>query len=214
MKTRPTGASGALPALFAASAFAWVASACGNVTVGGFTEVDVTVSGNDTTAPGAPLGSAAFSILPFPSGSNQPEGEMELDMSLDLVSEAGSAIRLGDDEIRVKVDLEGQSRAEAVKGQLVEATRYTELRITFRNIKVEVSGGLVIGGDSIMGEVHVEIQDTALVVPRALNLDAKAGDRVALTVDLNAPAWLEALDPDSLTIDEAVFANLIDVVIQ
>jgi len=195
-------------------------AACGNVTAGGFAEVAVAVSGDATQSAPAPAppttGGPQASLLflsPFPAaGENDPEGEIEVDFTLALVAASGGVVALGTDDLRVKVDLEGVNEAEVVRA-MVPADRYSALRISFTKIHVDVSRGLVIGGQEIVGSVEVELEGD-LVVSRPLDLTATEGATVEMLVDLNTPAWLEALDPETLTVDPAVFANLIAVAVR
>jgi hypothetical protein len=208
----------------AAATLAWASAACGNVTVGGFTEVTVDVSGNAPTAAPSPqpallAGAAGLSTspsagpLPTSHEEEEAEGEVEVDFTLALLSESGDVVPLGRDDIRIKLDLQGVDEAEAVK-ELVPTAHYTELRITFTHIKVEVHAGLVIDGQEITGEIEVELEDPELVVGRPVDLEAIEGSRVELLVDLNTPAWLGAVDPATRTIDASVFAGLIDLVVR
>ena len=205
----------------AAAGFAWLATACGNVTVGGFTNVAVAVSGDSPDAAPAPQPSvlasglgpsavAAAGALPTSHEAEEAEGEVEVDLTLTLVSESGRVVSLGRDDIRIRLDLQGANEAETVD-ELVPAARYTGLRVTFTHIQVEVSQGLVVDGQPVVGEVHVELEDPELVVARPLDLDATPGGRVELLVDLNTPAWLAAVDPELKTVDASVFAALVDV---
>jgi hypothetical protein len=197
-----------------------VAGGCGNVTVGGYTEVNVNVSGD---AP-APAPTARAAVLDAPAASSplraegEAEGEVEVDFQLFLISETGRSVQLGpgQDDIRVRIDIQGSTEAEPVKNQLIDAGRYTQLQIVFKKIQVEVSGGLVIDGQTVTGEVDVELSGTDLLVARPLDLVAVDGSTVNIVVDLNAQSWLAAVDPNTqpYTINEDVFAGLVDVVIQ
>jgi hypothetical protein len=210
--------------LLAAAGIGWALAACGNVTVGGFTRVTVDVSGDAADPLPQPAVLAAVSgfastspaasaerPLPAPDEAEEPEGEVEIDVRLVLVADDGSSVALGRDDIRIKLDLQGVDEAEAVN-DLVPAARYTELRISFTHIQVEVEGGLVVDGQPITGELHVELEDPELLVSRPLDIEAVEGTRVELLVDLNAPDWVRAVDPATRTIDAMVFAGLIDVV--
>ena len=199
------------------------ATGCGNLTAGGFGDVVVEVSGDSDPAasPASPAASAmpvsAFGSGPAAasgpstsSGGNQPEGEVEVELDLFLVSDAGVATQLNGDRVRVRVDLRGRSEAEVVQ-TLVEATGYSELRMVFTEIRADVESGLIIGGLPVLGEVRVELDDIELAVSRPLGLVIGGGQRVSLLIDLNAAAWLEAVDPLTKTVDAAVFADLIAV---
>lgn len=205
-----------------------VASAgCGNVTVGGYSEVSVNVSGDaPAPTPTAPAPAPQMAVAPMaavrtPAASSplraegEAEGEIEADFRLFLVSETGESIELGSgDDIRVKIDVQGSTEAKPIENQLIPAGRYTELRIVFTKIQVEVSQGLVIEGQEITGEVDVELSGSDLPVTRPLDLVAVDGSMVTMRVDLNAQSWLTAVDPATQTINEDVFAGLVDVVVQ
>jgi hypothetical protein len=206
-------------------ALLWLAlwlNACGNVTVGGFGDVTVAVSGDEPDPAPQPAPQMALAsptpqqerAAPLASPlltSHQVEGHVELDFMLFLVSETGSTLRLGEDLIEVRVDVRGEADIEAVDRQLVTATRYDEMQIVFTDIRAEVEG-LVIDG-ILVPEVRVELDDVSLLVVRPLDLDVAPGESVTLTIELNSLAWLQAVDPILGTVDEMVFASLIDLVI-
>jgi hypothetical protein len=192
--------------------------ACGNLTVGGFGEATVAVSGDAPDPTPAPTPTPRMSVQPssappsLTSHQTQLEGHVEVKFSLYMVAEGGDALQLGEDELEVSVDLRGESEAEPVDAQLIPATRYIELQMVFTDIRAEVEG-LMVGGTPI-AEIHVELDDVTLPVTRPLDLEVAPGESVRLVVDLNSLAWLEAVDPVNLTVDGAVFASLLDVSIQ
>jgi hypothetical protein len=199
------------------------ATACGNLTAGGFGEATVAVSGDASEPAPASQVTPQMSAQPTAEGSTRPYpsshdgelvGDVEVEFALFLVAEDGDALRLGSNAMRVAVDLVGDTEADAVDRQRVPATSYTELRIVFTDIDVEVESGLIIDGIPIVGLVEVEIEDVTLLVTRQIDLDVDMEESVELVIDLNAPAWLAALDPLTLTVDEAVFASLIDVAVR
>jgi hypothetical protein len=77
---------------------------------------------------------------------------------------------MSEDQIRIRVDVQGRQELD-VAVQAVPATLYTQIRIIFTDIRVEVASGLIIDGVPVVGEVEVELKDVALVVTRPLNLD-------------------------------------------
>ncbi len=193
-------------------------AACGNLTGGGIGEATLSVTGDVPPPIPAPQSSLAAAEGPVARTSHEPdeadeaEGSVHVRFLVSLVSESGSEVGLGEEEIEVEVDLQGADDPDVVT-DLVPAVRYTELRIVFTEIKVEVEGGLVINGVPVLGELHVELEDVALLVTRPIDLDVGHGDAVSLLVDLNAPAWLAAVDPVTRSINQDVFADLVNVVI-
>lgn len=197
------------------------AGACGNLTPGGIIVGEATVAVTGDVPPPIPtpqpsLIAGGEPIAPTShegiDEADEAEGQVHVRFMVSLVSESGSETRLGDEEIEVQVDLQGADEPPVVT-QLVPAVRYTELRLVFTEVKAELDVGSVINGQPVDGEVRVELEDVSLLVTRPIDLDVTGGQQVRLVVDLNAPAWLTAVDPVLLTIDQAVFADLINVVI-
>jgi hypothetical protein len=200
------------------------AAACGNLTVGGFGEASVSVSGVAPEDAPQPI-SASASPAPRMSMQSEPpsgaivaslvdddiEGHIEIQFSLSLIDESGGVVQLGDDELQVNVDLRGDVEAEPVDRQLIPAVRYVELRVVFHEIEVEVQG-LVIDGQ-VVPTVDIDIDEPTLVVTRSVDLNVQGGDRVSLLVDLNSLTWLQFVNPLTGLIDGTEFASLIDVAV-
>lgn len=201
-----------------ALATALAAGGCGNLTVGGFGEVTVAVASDASEPAPGPSAAPRMALLEsVPStsparSSHEVEGHVEADFMLFLVSEGGAPLRLGTDMIEVRVELGALGELDAVDAQPVPATRYRELQIVFTDIRAEVQG-LVVGGVEVP-EVRVELDDVSLLVTRPINVDVPDGGAVELLVDLNALAWIQAVDPVLLTVDEQVFADLVSVVVR
>jgi len=199
--------------------------ACGNVTAGGVTgEATVLVSG-DADSGGSPLAGAArsASTLTFSEGpartddggnsgpsADEAEGEIEAEFGLLLIDAGGSSIQLTDADVRIRVDVQGREEVVAVR-RTVPALVYQELRVVFTDMKIEIESGLVIGGEPVLGELKVELEDETLVVSRNIDLLVGDGDTVELLVDLNAKEWLLAVDPLLRTVAEDIVANAISV---
>ncbi len=66
----------------------------------------------------------------------------------------------------------------------------------------------------VVGEVRVEIEDLTLLVERAIDFEIRGGDLVEMVVDLNTPAWLQAVDPTTGLVDESFVQNLVAVVVR
>ena len=143
-----------------------------------------------------------------------PEGQIEADFFVYLVTADGSSVSLSENPIEIRLDVKGEQEADAVDRRTVPATLYTEFRMVFTDIKVEVASGLIINGVPVAGEVRVELKDTALTVTRPLNLDIGDGDSVFLQMDLNANTWLQAVDPVSRVIAEEAFGDAVSVGVQ
>lgn len=191
------------------AALALMSAACGNLTAGGVGEASVSMSG-DASEDGA---SPQMAIMSGPAATDHldddPEGEVEADLSVFLVAADGELVPITDGEVRVRVDLQGVEQPE-IGTQMVGATTYTGLRIVFTEIEAEVDAGLIIGGVPVTGPIDVEIEGV-LTIDRPIEVEIADGERVELLIDLNADSWLQAVDPVTLTVDAQVFADLVSV---
>lgn len=186
---------------------------CGNLTAGGLTgEAAVTVSG-DAPDPTAASPAAVASWPALQEGEEEPEGEIEAEFRLFLDDADGGSVALSEDPLRVRVDVRGRRQEDAVDA-VVPSARYTDLRIVFSHIEIEVESGLIIDGVPVVGDLEVELEGGTLTVTRPLDLDIGDGERVDLLVDLNAEAWITAADPDLRKVAEEVFAQAITVTVR
>lgn len=206
-------------------------AACGNLTAGGLTgEATVVVSGDADTLSAAAAASAQPALAstnpfgPSPAGvperastgpalsAEEAEGEIQVKFLAYLVAEGGATTQLGTEEIQVKVDIHGRNEMDVVDRQRIPVGRYTEFRLIFTEAHAEVDG-LVVNGVSVP-EVDVDLQNLSLLVSRAIDLNVTQGMQAELVVDLNSLSWLDAVDPDTGVVDEAIFQGLVNVVIR
>lgn len=196
-----------------ASAFA----ACGNLTVGGQEgEVEVTVSGDapEGAASGAAQGAwGDAAAVARQDDDDEPEGEIEVEFQLFLVTEGGRSVRLTDQDLRVRVDVRGQQEADVLR-RTVDATDYAELQVVFTDIEVEVESGLIVDGVPIVGEIDVELEDGSVTVARPIDLTVPEGGTVQLLIDLNTTTWIRAVDPDLRRVAQAIFRDAIRIVVR
>lgn len=189
-------------------------AACGNLTAGGLSEAEVTVSGDapePAAAPVAGTGADAPSQQEEDDDdADEAEGEIEADFLIFLQRPDGSEVPLTDQEIQVDVDVQGQREVVAVE-RTIPAGRYTGLRLHFSEIEVQIDAGLVIDGVPITGLVSVDVEVEGVEVNRVLSLDLEDGDRVAFLLDMNAKSWLTAVDPLTLEVAAQAFADAIVV---
>jgi secreted protein with Ig-like and vWFA domain len=188
-------------------------SACGNLTAGGRTgDATVTVSGDGFDALAAPQSMVGpHTTPPLRMSGNGPKGEVQAEFFISLVTATGASVSLSEDPIRIRLDVEGLQKVDAVDRQIIPAMLYTEIQIVFTDIRVDVTEGLIINGVPVVGEVRVELKDTALTVTRPLTLDVEDGESVFLLLDLNANTWLQAVDPVLKVIAEEVFGDAVSV---
>ncbi len=213
---RETGALRNGTATLTALASCVLLFACGNLTAGGGTATaSLTVSGDAFDGIAALQSVVGLDLAP-PSrmSSETPDGEVRADFFIFLETADGSSTSLSEDQIQVRLDVQGRQEVDAVDSMVIPAAHYTQIRIVFTDIRVDVKDGLFIDGDTVLGEVRVELKDTALAVTRPLNVDIRDGESVFLLMDLNANTWLQAVDPLLRVIDEAAFGDAVSVAVQ
>ena len=197
-----------------ALATATVVTGCGNLTAGGIGEARVVVSADaEDPPPSSSWVQAATAEVDLPGplrSGDQPEGQLEAKMLLALVTDDGEIVPLSDDEVEVSVDLEGVEQDEIPPREL-PADVYTDLRIVFLQIEVQVDAGLVIDGVEVTGPIDIDLESDSLVVLKPLGLSLDDQESVEILVDLNASSWLQAVDPTTSSVDATVFADLITV---
>jgi hypothetical protein len=192
----------------------------GNVTAGGFGEVQVTVSGDAPTSHTVSLAGAGRAgsapgdspVVAFDhEDDDPPEGKLEIEFLLYLLRADGSAVEVSDKEIEVELDLAGFVERDVVHA-LVPAERYVGIRILFTELEVEVDRGVIIDGVVITGPIEVELEDDEIIeVERAVDLHVLEGGVVEVLLDMNARIWLAAIDPDLRRVAERVVAEAIRV---
>ncbi len=195
-----------------------VFAACGNLTAGGFSEAEVSISGDAMDPAIAPATIGRMPRLAAQEDEDdddddddeEAEGELEAYLELFLESEVGERVPLTDSEIEVEVDLQGANEF-STGTRSVPADRYTALYARFTDVEVEIEGGLVVDGQVITGRVDVEFEAEALEVILPVDLRLDDGDRVEFLLDLNAQNWLSSVDPDLQVVAETFFANAIQV---
>lgn len=189
----------------------------GNITAGGFGEVQVIVSGDADDEPASVAvsqdprtGSMAASIALY-DDDDEPEGKLEIEFLASLIRSDGEMIPVDDKEIEVEVDLAGFFEADAVRATL-PAGRYVALQIEFTEIEVEVERGVIVDGVEITGPIEVELEDDeSILVQRELDALLVDGGRLDILLDMNARTWLRAIDPDLRNVAQQVFAEAISV---
>lgn len=184
-------------------------AACGNLTAGGVGEAAVAMSGDAPDEGASPQMAVVDGPASTDHDDDDPEGELEADLTVFLVSSGGETLTLTDGEVRVRVDLQGVDEP-TIGSRVVAAGTYTSLRIVFTEIEVEVDAGLVIGGVEIVGPIDVEFEGV-LTVDRAIDVTIDDGESAELLIDLNAESWLQAVDPLTLAVDAEVVADLVAV---
>lgn len=186
------------------------APGCGKeLVVGGQKHVDTRSTG-DGTPEGSASMAPAFDRSPAggPSlAAARAQGTITFNAKVELLRADGQAVALGSAQpATVKID--GSDTVTVVSGDVPAAT-YTAVRVTFSSVNANVTGGLVIGGVSLTGNVTVGTGE-AIVVERAVNLGSPEAS-VRLLIDLDASAWLSAANPATRVVASSVFQSAVKI---
>lgn len=179
--------------------------ACGGEAVaGGQRDVDVKATGD---GPGAAPARVPGGALPSSAAAAAVQGTVTFTSDVRLVDGGTATVGRG---TAVVVRADGGDTARIVRGP-VPAGGYASVRLVFREVDANVTGGLVIGGVAFTGSAEVDIAPgDSLVVERAVAVPLGDAD-VELLVDLNAATWLAATNPATRRVAAAVFAAAVQV---
>jgi hypothetical protein len=178
-----------------------IAACGGNVTSGGFGEVEVLLSSDQveelTQGALASLGVAA-------ADSNGLRGTLTVTVRSFIRSGRGVWIEVTNGPQQVVVPLEDPAPVQVARIDLFEGS-YDAVRTHFGRIRVQVQQGLSVGGEPVTGEVEVELGlDGALLVElRPLRVARR--ERLSVLLEMNARRWLPLLDRERRLVEEVDF---------
>jgi hypothetical protein len=200
---------------FLALLLIFLLTGCGDLTSGGYGEVEVSVVSDPILigAEGVPLNAlnsgemaaylAAYSSVPL-AGSPADGFERSNQLS-DAESAAEGTVRL-----RTRVFLRRGARGwievtpgireisltlhEGEEGHLsttrIPAGSYDGVRVDFRFVQAEVDEGLLIQGDTIRGPVSVSIPADGLAVFFPIRVNVSSDARTSILLEIRAQEWL------------------------
>lgn len=184
-------------------------SGCGRELVGGGArDVDARATG-DGTAGGSP--SLAPSRAVAPGGgpvfqTNGVSGTITFDARVSLVR--GSTATPLNGTATSTVSANGHDTVLVVSGR-VDEVEYPVARVVFTRVTANVTGGLVIGGVGLTGQVDVGIAPgDSVVVEMPVDL-GDPDDDATLLIDLDASAWLFAANPVTRIVSATAFRNAV-----
>jgi len=194
--------------------------ACGELTSGGFGETEVYATADDDPESDALARSSAPRLqgaAPPAPGANSAavlalEGSLETRLQVFLRTDASASwVEITDGPVDLTLDLDGEPDESAGENQ-VSAGSYSHVRVVFHRVEALVTGGLVVEGVPITGEVGVELgSGGTLTVERDVDVEVVADGSLELLVDLNASVWLPAASLVTRTVAGAVFQGAVHV---
>jgi hypothetical protein len=206
---------------------AWIAvllCGCGDLTAGGFGEVEVYANADESsTSSSAPsrtsgpqrtddLWRAAGELGGPAAAVSAAEGLLTAQMRVYLQSDATGQWTEVTEGIRdLTLDLRGHTERR-VGIKFVESGRYTRFRVVFSRVQAVVIGGLVVGGVPISGEVNVDLgAQSSLTAEREVLIEVERDGALDVVMDLNASTWLASLSVVTLTVPGAALAEAVAV---
>jgi hypothetical protein len=187
--------------------------ACGSSTGAGGDDgpvMEVAARGDDAPAASVSPGGGA------PSYSHTTtRGSVEFRARVYVHSGAGSWVELTDNAFhRTAVDAGGHGASQVIAGSRVDAGTYGRVRVVFKDVNADVTGGVTVGGAALNGEVSLDLAaGDSVVVERAVTAQASAGFTTQLLVNLNADAWLNRVNLATRTVSAADFASAVGVTV-
>jgi hypothetical protein len=196
---------------------------CGNLTAGGYEDVEVYASGDADEAPSpsptassteSDQGSVSRAPGPYAAGAGLVEGTLEASIDLALLDEGGGAHTLNvGGPVLAQVDLQGLDVPLLVEASLPEG-RYTAVRLRFTEVTADVEAGLLIGGVPYVGPVSVDIGLTPFEVHAPVTFELEEGTEIELLLDLNSDEWLLTLNVVLQTVAAADFGASLAVTVR
>ena len=219
--TRTAAGSARCGAILSTAGLVLALAGCGNITSGGFGEVEVVLTSDEigdlqtaarastmasalgsSTAPSVGSGSAHTSHLP------EIEGTLTVRLRTFAQSSLGEAIELTDGVKEVTLSLSDPSPTELARRE-IPAGRYRGLRTVFGRIEATITGGLVVDGVEVTGTVPVRLGlgDTLSVVSLT-GFDVYEDAPTELALEMQSRIWLRLVDATLRRVDLEDFRRI------
>ena len=211
-------------AIAAALPFLLVAGGCGDLTSGGFGELEVEMAadsvpdGGATADPRTPFQSAAgsdaagaASLAGLDHASLILEGRLSAEVRVLVRRGVADWEEVTDGPQEVVLFL-GEGGTGLVARDDFPAGRYDRVAIVFTRVEVDVVRGLVVDGDTIRGRIRVELEsDRRIGIVRRLDLEVRQGRTSVLLLEMRASRWLRRVDRLRRVVDAVDFRELFRV---
>lgn len=174
-----------------------VTGGCGNVTSGGFGDVEVVLSSDEVEGLQEVATGMLLSEVGLPStishGSNI-QGTLTVRVRSFARRGLGDFIELTDGVQEVTVSL-GDPEPVEIARRPMPAGSYDAIRTFFGRIEANVTGGLVIDGELITGTVRVDLgEDGALSVVTLTGFEVWEDAPTVVAIEMQSHVWLRLVD--------------------
>jgi len=180
-------------------------ASCGDLTSGGFGEVEVLIAADSVLA----ASGHAPSVPPLPAGSGGGAitGTLTVHLQVDLRRGPDEWVELTDGVQEVTLAL-GSHDPVLLARREVPPGRYAASRTRFRLVRAEIQGGLTIEGEPYVGSVLVPLPAEGRALVRPLEFDVLQGEVRGLVLGLRADRWLLRVDPAQRTVARGDFEEV------
>lgn len=170
---------------------------CGNVTSGGFGDVEVVLSSDEVedlqAAASAMLLAEGARPAAIAHGS-EIQGTLTVRVRSFARRGVGDFVELTDGVQEVTVSLSDPQPVEIARRPMPEGS-YDAVRTFFGRIEADVTGGLVIDGQLVTGTVRVDLgEDGALSVVTLTGFEVWADTPAVVAIEMQSGVWLRLVD--------------------
>lgn len=174
-----------------------ITGGCGNVTSGGFGDVEVVLSSDEVEDLQEAATGMVLAEVGLPSttshGSNI-QGTLTVRVRSFARRGPGDFVELTDGVQEVTVSLSDPEPVEIARRSL-PAGSYDAVRTFFGRIEADVTGGLIIDGDPVIGTVRVDLgEDGSLSVVTVTGFEVWADAPAVVAIEMQSGIWLRLVD--------------------
>jgi len=170
---------------------------CGNVTSGGFGDVEVVLSSDEVEEFGQVVSSALLASSPGPQATSHLgliEGTLTIRVRSFARRGLADLVELTDGVQEITVSLSDPQPVEIARIPLPEG-RYEGVRTFFGRIEANISRGLVIDGDTIRGTVTVDLGPAGnFSVVTLTPFEVQDGTPTVVAIEMQSRIWLRLVD--------------------
>ncbi len=166
----------------------------GNVTSGGFGEVEVLL----TSDAAEELAGAARVLAP--TGHEPLVGTLSVTVRSFVREGESRWIEVTSGPQEIVVPLEDPTPVVVARATLPEGD-YDAVRTLFGRIRVNVERGLVVNGEPIVGELRVEVGSDGILVMEERGLRVERDTALPLLLEMRARRWLAFVDRERRVIE-------------
>ena len=165
---------------------------CGNVTSGGFGDVEVLVSSDEVEDVQTTATSALYAQLGAPAGSSHTDpivGTLTVRLRSFARRGVGDFVELTDGVQEITLPL-GDPAAVEIARRAVPAGRYDAVRTFFGRIEANIVSGLTIDGIPIDGTISVDLGGEGFSTVTYTGFDVWEDSPTVVAIDMQSRLWL------------------------